>query len=122
MRDKRDLDLIRLLLLEVESGETPEAMSRYTESEVLQHVVLAKEAGLLIAHLTEDTDGLAVGARIQRLTWAGHDFLDAARNEPLWKKTMASMKASGVTLTFEAVKALLVEGTKEVLRKLTGGP
>ena len=85
---KRDMDLIREVLLEVEKVEgwddwkQIEFKDRDPE-EISYHVMLLAEAGLIEAK--KICDG---GAWLpMRLTWEGHEFLDAARNDTVWKKT-----------------------------------
>lgn len=52
---------------------------------------------------------------VRRLTWPGHEFLDAARNETLWTRTKGNLSNAGVSATFDLLKTLLVEGTKALL-------
>ena len=54
-----------------------------------------------------------INVRIDRLTWEGHDFLAAARNDTIWKKTWASVKDKGVDVSFGLLKELLISGLKE---------
>ena len=112
---KRDLDLIRYLLLETEAEEKPEAMKDYSEKQVLYHCELAIEAGLLEGQVFHNEQGEPFSAVIQRLTWEGHDFLDAARSETNWKKAKDQIVKTGGSWTFEIVKSLLVEIAKRSL-------
>lgn len=111
------MDLIRLLLLEVESGEKPEAMTNYTEEQILYHCELAIEAGLLDGKVLRGGPGGAVAARIQRLTWDGHEFLDAARSETVWNQAKKTVKETGGSWTMEGLKLILFEFVR---RNLTG--
>jgi hypothetical protein len=43
-----------------------------------------------------------------RMTWAGHEFLDAAREDTRWKKAMDIVRDKGRSVTFEVLKALLI--------------
>ena len=103
---KRDMDLIRALLLKVEeapygalwSGEMP----GYTHQQVLYHVELANDAGLIEASLL-NPDGFLV----RRLTYAGHEFLDAARSDKIWNKAKETVMNNAGTLTLEALKTAL---------------
>ena len=64
------------------------------------------EAGLieaLDASTMGDFDGKATA-----LTWQGHEFLDAVRNDTVWRKTIALIKEKGGSVPFEVVKALAV--------------
>jgi hypothetical protein len=90
---KRDLDLIREILLHIESGEqydgtrefyysTPEDMglSGGTPEEFVYHCTLLIEDGYI--------DGAAtiVNIVVRRLTSRGHDFLDDIRDAGVWKQ------------------------------------
>ena len=44
------------------------------------------EAELLEAFYTEMVSGAQVVDAVRKLTWQGHEFLDAARNETIWKE------------------------------------
>jgi len=50
-----------------------------------------------------------------RLTWAGHEFLDAARNETVWKKASERIKKSGVDVTISLLKDILNQLLKQSL-------
>jgi hypothetical protein len=43
------------------------------------------------------------------LTWEGHEFLEASRNENVWNKVKAIIKDKGLGLIFEVIKGLLLE-------------
>jgi hypothetical protein len=42
-----------------------------------------------------------------RLTWAGHDFLDAARDDALWRQATEKVTAQVGSVAFEVLKAVL---------------
>lgn len=75
---KRDFELVRLLLIELEGEETVD-LSSYTAEQVNYHKALVKEAGLAEGHVhypsTHRTD-IPDRAMLKRLTWEGHEFLD----------------------------------------------
>ena len=112
---KRDLALIRCLLLSAEAEEKLEATTDYSEKQVLYHCELAIEAGLLEGQVFHNEQGQPFSAVVQRLTWAGHDFLDAARSETNWKEATDQIEKAGGSWTFEIVKSLLVEIAKQAL-------
>lgn len=43
------------------------------------------------------------------VTWAGHEFLDTARNETVWTRTKELVKEKGGSASFEVVKALATQ-------------
>ena len=109
---KRDMELVRLLLIHYE-GEEEVDLSKYPTQQQFYHVKKMIEAGLIdgkVEHVFgpasetvyQPPSGLMV------LTWYGHDFLDAAKNQAVWKKAMGKVRESGGTVAFEVLKALLV--------------
>jgi hypothetical protein len=84
---KRDMDLLRAILLAVESNDDPQAVitptvEGYTELQVCHHIALLADAGLLSAR-----ERSAIGVyywSAGQLTWAGHEFLDCVRDDALW--------------------------------------
>ncbi|HEX8174068.1 MAG TPA: DUF2513 domain-containing protein [Pyrinomonadaceae bacterium] len=114
---RRDFELIRLLLLELEGDESVN-LSAYTGDQVNYHKALIKEAGLAegIIHYpsTEQTDipDLAI---LQKLTWQGHEFLDKARNDTVWNKAKNIVKEKGVPLSLDVLKIALSEAVKMLM-------
>lgn len=49
------------------------------------------------------------------LTWEGHEFLDAARNNTVWRKVLQLVKDKGASVPFEVVKQLLLQGARASL-------
>jgi hypothetical protein len=109
---KRDMDLIRQILNNAEArnfedGEPPEPCHAQTVEEAYQ-IVLMNDAGLVQADCVSEA-GTPVSAVIFRLTWAGHDFLDAARNDTIWNKAKETILKPGVSWTF----SILTEWLKQ---------
>jgi hypothetical protein len=112
---KRDMDLIRLLLLQCEGEEPKPDLSSYTEEQQVYHAALLVEAALIHGAVLKDGEGHLVGAAMVRLTWAGHEFLDAARNETIWRKAGERIKKAGVQVTVAVLEELLKKLLKEPL-------
>lgn len=93
---KRDFDLIRQILREVEASpaRTPLAgrpnYEGFDEDTAVEHIDLLIEAGLLQGKITPFLDG-GVHVNIQRLTWKGHDFLDAMKDDSIWAQAKESI-------------------------------
>jgi hypothetical protein len=51
-----------------------------------------------------------------RLTWLGHEFLDTAKNDTIWKKVVARFQNEGVGMAFELAKLMLFAEAKKHLR------
>lgn len=110
---RRDLGLIRAILLAVEASEGERVLAGdvpgYTESDVIYHMRLAIEAGLVHGQCKPDFCQLA------RLTWAGHELLDAVRAKTVWHATLKRAREAGVELTLDSLKAVAVKVTLELL-------
>lgn len=117
---KRDMDLIRGVLIEVEklpfdSGFHDISVQGYTDEEITYHVRLAHEAGLIEAIDLTTMDGVCW--KPKRLTYEGHEFLDAARSNTVWNKAKETLLSTSGTITLEALKALL----PQIVRMLARG-
>lgn len=112
---KRDMELIRLLLLQVEEGKPPAALESYSEEKTVYNSALLIEKGLVKGAIRKNRIGIPVGTKSISLTWEGHDFLDAARNEKIWKKATAFLKSKGLEASIDLMKQLLVQFTKSEL-------
>jgi hypothetical protein len=110
---KRDLDLVRKILFEVEKSPTPWGwvnlqIPGYSDEEISYHVKLLADAGLVQAKDLSSTAGFSW--KPTALTWEGHEFLDAARNETVWNRTKEEVKQKGGAVSFEVLKHLLIKG------------
>ena len=97
---KRNMDLVRKMLLEVErsdSGYAPQPLKirGYSDGLVGYHALIMWEAGLVEGVNAASASGGGPGALITRLTWQGHEFLDAARDDARWKKAKSILKKVG---------------------------
>ena len=114
---KRDMDLARQILREVEDSDADGSevyvfveVAGRSRREVEYHIRLLEEVGLLATDEVIDRDDLGkMGMRliVSRLTSEGHDFLDAARDEGLWKTAKEQIKAKAGVVSFEILKQLL---------------
>lgn len=112
---KRDLDLVRRILLHLEeSGESadPSGWNAFVEEgyELIQihyHVRLLNDAGLI------EADEIVPGQWWpERMTWSGHEFLDAARNEDLWREMKAKVEKGTGSAPFLIFHELLLRGLR----------
>jgi len=106
---KRDMELIRLLLLQSESGEEPPELSSYSIDDQLYNLQLMEDANLIVVRFSRGNENEVVSASTERLTWAGHDFLDSTRDSKIWKLAKEHVLKSGVSWTF----SLLTEWLKQ---------
>lgn len=121
---KRDMDIIRELLLFIESNDSyngsgygpvkGEALGKPANI-VLYHVSLLADAKLVsVVNWLANGDPL-----IRGLTWEGHEFLDTIRDPEIWKKTKDGTALAG-GFTFELLKDLAKAFIKTKIEQQTG--
>jgi hypothetical protein len=114
---KRDMDLIRELLLKLESlplpmgsvfifsgRESEVSVGDFTADAINYHLNLLQEAGLI----ESPGSGTSIGVTFARLSWAGHDFLDNTRDPDIWEKSKSraqTVAGVGLGLLLEIAKA-----------------
>lgn len=107
------MDLIRAILLKTEAGEELEhsllESHAATPDIIAYQVALMQDAGLVDARVIGGHDDEPIDYRIFRLTWAGHDFLDATKDSKIWKAAREHVIKPGVSWTF----SILVEWLKQ---------
>lgn len=113
------MELIRLLLTKTESGTDPKELTAYSMDEKIYNLQLMDDFGLVVAHFIRDINGKACQASIERLTWDGHDFLDATRDSKIWAKAKEYIIKPGVSWTFETLLEFL---KREIEQRFLGGP
>jgi hypothetical protein len=122
---KRDLGLIRELLLKLEQLADAHGwemiepydpriqVEGYGVDEIEYNLQLVVERGLI-----EEPNGKPMqGIMFRRLTWEGHDYLDAVRDPKIWHKTKEATDKVG-SWTFEIVKELAKSLIKSELHKI----
>lgn len=98
---KRDLSLIRNLLLEIESEEITKGNVTTLNDKKHLHLLWLIEAKYIIGEM--DGSGKVYP---ERLTWEGNEYLDAVRNEKVWKKLSKRISDFGSSVSVEIVKKL----------------
>lgn len=118
---KRDMDLVRSILIAIEASDNDpsrwikdlDLCGDHRPEEVTSHLLLLHEAGLIEGQVLNTLDG--VDYRVKRLTWEGHEFLDAARDDNLWKRGRDKVLKEVGALPFELLKAVLFQLAKKEL-------
>jgi hypothetical protein len=126
---KRNMDLIRELLLKLEAYSNPPGtiaiidpyrgqfnIDGYSSDELAYHLALIREAGFIESPGSQPA---GVGITFRRLSWDGHDYLDAVRDPKIWQKTKGSAEAVG-SFTFDLVKDLAKGFIKTKIKEHTG--
>lgn len=121
---KRDPELVRKILFAVETMPSlPDheslVIEGYTDEEVSYHVMLLDERKYLKAFNYTTING-PIHYVPWRLTWAGHEFLDAVRAESVWEKTKKALTGSAGSFTFEVIKSVATEIILQGAKRMAG--
>ena len=120
---KRDMDLIRDLLLEIEakhdgSGRAVKiSTDDRSQAEVTEHLFMINEAGLIEAKDASHLQGRNI--LVLRMTWAGHEFLDGIRDPKVWAETKEGVKKIG-SFSLDIVSAIAKGILKKKIADLSG--
>lgn len=108
---KRDMELIRKILLQIEDEYVDAAIYNlkiedYNLATIAYHCNLLFQAGLIMDYTPLFGDGQITDFGVTGITWAGHDFLDNIRSDGTWNKTKSIIKEKGLPMTLEVVKTI----------------
>jgi hypothetical protein len=114
---RRDMDLVRDLLFAMEADPHGYYQGRlllknYTEEQVGYHVKLMMDAGLIEGFEVNTHDKPGPVAIPIRITWKGHEFLDACRGDQRWisaKEIIERVKG----VSFDVMMVILSELAKK---------
>jgi Hypothetical protein (DUF2513) len=105
---KRDMELIRKILICLETREGGEEIKRdYTDEQIGYHNWLIMNAGLAAGTDCSSSDSQYPQGYVFALNWAGHEFLATARDEGRWKKAMQKVNSVGGEVTLPILQSVL---------------
>lgn len=112
---RRNMELLRTILLRAEEAAPGTnllelGIERADFAELAHHAELLVEAGLLQAQVSYmERSPIPVYVVVERLTWAGHEFADLARDDRRWQHVLARVASDTGSTSFEILQALLHE-------------
>ena len=106
---KRDMDLVREILLKIEEQHISTAILNlriegYDLSTVAYHCKIMHEAGLLSHYSAQYGSNTLYAFQVGGLTWEGTDYLDKVRDDSVWRKTRDAIVQKGLPFVFETIK------------------
>lgn len=110
---RMNVELLRRILLAAESSpsgilQKAIEVEGYSQGDIDYHSSLIIDAGLAIGTIGEWEDRENPLVVLHRLTYKGHEFIEAARNEFIWDEALSIMKEKGfVPASIELVKKVL---------------
>ncbi len=117
---KRDMELVKKILKRIEEHETNEliyeiALEDYDSQKIYYHCHLLIEANLIEGEVDRALGGRMRINRIYGLSWDGHEFLDAAKNEKVWNSVKDKIKEQSISIPFSIMKNLLLDKLSDLL-------
>lgn len=118
---KRNLELVRAILLAMEDAPHgfaphPFTIAGYDDETIGHHIWLMAQGGLVTAVPVTAQQDPSPTAMPESITWEGHEFLDAVRNDTVWRKLKADMKDKGLTVPFSVLQTLALK----IIEKFAG--
>ncbi len=116
----RDMDLIRVLMLQFEQGDTSVPEGR-TEIEVAYHVKQLIDGGFLEGEVIMATTAASPGRPAPRayfvhdITWKGHDFIKAVREDTVWQRVKDHFRTKAIPWTADLILEFLKSKGRETL-------
>ena len=113
---KRDMDLVRQILFAIEdlpkqhNGFVDIKIDGRAAEEINYHLMILIDAGLIKADFVTNKMTDYIWKSI-RLTWDGHEFLDASRDNKRWEKAKGVMAQAG-GFALDVMKQLLIQYLK----------
>ncbi len=109
---KCDRNLVRKMLLEIENQESGYApvnivIEDHNQEQIRYHAYIMTQGGLIESMNCTNLNSNSPQAIPKNLTWEGHEFIEAARNDTLWKKAMNMVNEKGGSITISALSQLL---------------
>jgi Hypothetical protein (DUF2513) len=126
---KRDMDLVRELLLKLEAEPfdgnlwslDPDGLGidGHAHEEIAYHLVLLIDGGLL-----DGDRELSGGFVARKLTWGGHGFLDSVRDPKIWRATKERVKDAGgftIEILVGVAKEIITHNLARIAAAALGG-
>ncbi len=122
---KRDMDLVRSILLKVADSDEPISIDDLVDDEhsrqlIGYHISIMRDAGLINASITSADDDPYYECAISSLTWNGNDFLDTVRSDTVWEKTKSAISKTVGSTAFEIVKSVATKIGESMLMAQIG--
>ena len=121
---KRDMELVRKIMFRLEEIDGQEPFSSrdivvqgYDPPTIGYHCSLLRDCGYILGEDSPVCGGSGgyFEQYISRLTSTGHDFIDAARSDTVWNKTVSIAKEKGISLTVDLTMQFLTAIGKSMM-------
>jgi hypothetical protein len=114
---KRDMDLVRELLLEIEAvpaggiyDTTASSLTTWDRDTLDAHLRMMNEAGFIDGFTETSSSAFCNG-----LSWWGHEFLDDARSPKQWAESKRIIREKGIGASVDVLRDVLKVVAKQWL-------
>jgi len=106
---KLDMDLVRDLLLQIESLKPYEGFLIIEKDKLIdaEHIELLIEANLIKGSVKLLYPRIP-DIKVFRLTWEGHQFLETIRDDKVWRNTKSTLSKAG-SFTLDLIQKVAVD-------------
>lgn len=124
---KRDMDLIRKILLTVEKEYKPGEtfmlglkVEDYDMSIIAEHCDLLYQQGFLKSYKPSYASNKIHIFAIGNITASGYDYLDLIRDDGVWDKTKKEIEKQKIPSTFETIAKVAGVFVGNIIKELNG--
>lgn len=118
---KRELDLLRNILLDIEAKWCVgmvldiDEFSCKDPEKLRYHLQMLIEEGFVKGYIPESTKKTDIHSlSVTGITWKGHDFLDQIRQPDIWTKLKPMMEKYGIECVMTGIKTAVQVGVKSI--------
>lgn len=113
------MDLVRRILERAEESTYPLGAQELVEAphtfqEVVYHIRIMREAGLVDAKVADDLSGNS-DATVYGLSWDGQEFLSVVRSDGIWARAKREVREKTGSLSFEVLRSVAVDVCKSLV-------
>lgn len=117
------MELVRSLLKVIRESDKPMQIGTnvlpaldggWTEDMIIEHVRLVHDKGL-VEGLPAHSMGGSYHWLDLKLSWEGHDFIELAESDSVWRRAVNFITGKGVGLTIEILKPALTKAATDYL-------
>jgi hypothetical protein len=123
---ERNWDTIREILTTLEGLADPgtylqlSSFPKERAAEISYHMELLFEAGLVDGEMAKTIGPGPHEFFAMRLTWDGHEFLDAIRSNTVWEKTKKTFVSKGISMTFDLIRSVASDVASSLVKSTLG--
>ena len=122
---KRDMDLVRSILIAAEKSDGPLDVLKLCESGISARdaafqVELMEAHGLIEAACKYSFEHMPTIVKVKSLTWEGYDYLDAIRSDSVWQRSKAAIKEAVGDAPLSVIKEVCSELASAMIKSNLG--